>query len=208
MIGGLGMGHFIIQSIRTRWQSIPKKQELHNFKRLVLLGLAVGLFLFFLLGKEYVESTALLNIEALKVIRDNAIEKKEFFLYLLPRRLMLLAIGMMLWWWGFGRLYLYALLGIGSMVMGACLYISLIRYPFTGLFLWFFLYFPHILFYAGSIFCGMMLTYHGLGSKEEKLKYLWQNSFLVFLLLVLYLFGIYNESYVNVALLQNFLQYF
>ena len=45
-------------------------------------------------------------------------------------------------------------------------------------------------------------------SKEEKLKYLWQNSFLVFLLLVLYLFGIYNESYVNVALLQNFLQYF
>lgn len=197
-----------VQNVRTRWQEMPKKKEIHIFKTIVMIGLAIGLAVFFFLGKEFVENTALLDADALKEIRDNTIDKGKFFRYIFIRRLLLFVTGVVLWWWGFGRIYMYGVLGGCSIVMGACLYISLMRYPFTGLFLWFFLYFPHMIFYAGTLFCGMIMTNSVLRSKEEKIKYLWQNGLLVLILVSLYVLGIYNESYLNVALLQNFLQYF
>ena len=116
--------------------------------------------------------------------------------------------GVLAWWWGFGKLYMYGIWGGCSIVMGACLYISLMRYPFTGLFLWFFLYFPHMIFYAGVIFCGMILTAAAVRGREEKVKYLWQSGLVVCVLVGLYAVGIYCECYINVPLLQLFLEYF
>lgn len=197
-----------VQNLRTRWQEVPRKRELHIFKTIVMIGLSAGLVVFCFLGKELVLNSALLDADALKEIRDNTIDKGEFFRYVFYRRLWILVAGVLAWWWGFGKLYLYGVIGGCGFVMGACFYISLVRYPFTGLFLWFFIYFPHMIFYAGALFCGMILATGVFRTREDKIKYLWRNGVLVCVLVFAYAAGIYCESYLNVPLLQNFLEYF
>ena len=198
----------IVQNLRTRWQETPKKRELHIFKTVFVVGLSAGLLVFFFLGREFAENSALLDADALKEIRDNSIDKGEFFRYVLVRRLWIFAVGVLAWWWGVGKLYLYGVIGGCGFVMGACFFISLARYPFTGLFLWFFIYFPHMIFYAVALFCGMILAKRIWRTRKEKLNYLWQNGLLVCLMILVYAVGIYCESYLNVPLLQNFLEYF
>lgn len=187
---------------------MPSKRELHIFKTIIMAGLATGLAVFFFLGKEFVGNSALLDADALKAIRDNTIDRGIFFQYVLVRRLLVLAAGIVAWWWGFGKLYLYGMLGGCGFVVGACFYICMVRYPFTGLFLWFFLYFPHMIFYAAVLFCGMILAAGRFRTREEKVKYLWQKGRLLCVIVLVYAVGIYCESYLNVPLLQNFLQYF
>ena len=197
-----------VQNLRTRWQEVPGKRALHIFKTIIMIGLSAGLVVFFFLGKEFALNSFLLDADALKEIRDNSIDRGAFFQYVLARRLLAFAAGVLAWWWGFGKLYLYGVIGGCSFVMGACFYISLVRYPFTGLFLWFFLYFPHMIFYAAALFCGMILAAGVFRTRVEKVKYLWQNGVLVFVIVLVYVVGIYCESYLNVPLLQNFLEYF
>lgn len=202
------MNQSISQNFHMKMQDVSKKRELHILKILFIAGFIIGFVIFFFLGREFVEDTCLLDSDSLIEIRDNAIDQGEFFLYVFWRRLLIFGIGVLLWWWGFGRVYVCGVAACCSIVMGACLYISLLRYPLTGLFLWFFLYFPHIIFYAGVILCGMILSAEKCRSKEEKLKFLWQNAVLVILLMLFFILAIYCESYLNVILLQIFLEYF
>lgn len=187
---------------------MPQKRNLHIIKNIFVAGFIAGLAIFFFLGKEFVEDTGLLDSYSLIEIRDSSIDKATFFVYLFWRRMLLLGIGVLFWWWGFSRLYLYGMIGCSGIIMGACLYISLLRYPLTGLFLWFFLYFPHMIFYAGVVLCGMILAVGKFQKKEEKMKFVWQNAPVVLLLLALFVLAIYSESYWNVSLLRMFLEYF
>lgn len=202
------MKRFYIQNLRTTWQEIPKRRELSFFKIWILCSFIAGIVVFFFLGKEFVENSDLLDTDALKQIRDNAIDKKEFFQYVLAKRLLVLAAGILAWWWCVGKWYLYGVLTYCSFMMGACLFISMARYPFTGLFLWFFLYFPHMLFYTASLFCAMIVGTGKFHTREEKIKYILQQGLLVCVVMLCYVVGIYCESYWNVSLLQGFLKYF
>lgn len=85
---------------------------------------------------------------------------------------------------------------------------SLYRYPFTGIFLCFFLFFPHMIFYFAAMICGIMLKSSINNSRQEKVQYLWKNAWKVSLMVLLYIMGIYCESYLNVSLLQKFLEVF
>ncbi len=202
------MKKLIWQNVQTSLKGIPKRKEIHYFKIIYFVSLAIGFGALLFLGKDFPEMTKLLDSESLIGIRDNDINKNDFFGYILSSRTLLLAAGIFFWWWNLGKMYLcIAAAGLGA-VMGSCLHICFLRYPLTGLLLWFMLYFPHMLFYAGAIFCGIILSSKKLRGREEKLKYLHQKEMLVLILLGLYALAVYAEAYWNVPLLQMFLQYF
>ena len=202
------MINFNVQELRTSWSELPKQGEYQRIKRILTWGFLAGVVLFFVYGGEIAADTNLLNQDALKEIRDCSMEKKEFFEYVLTKRILIFGVGGLIWWCGFGKVYLYTVLTICSFTMGAFVWGSLYRYPFTGIFLWFFLFFPHMIFYLAAIICGIMLKSSINRSSEEKLQYLWKNIWKVILLVLLYIMGIYCESYLNVSQLQKFLEVF
>ncbi len=202
------MKYSFSQQLQNRFPDIHKNSKAQTFKMIFFLSFLVGFILFLFLGKNFLEDAAILNVASLQEIKDNTIDKGDFGGYILWRRLLLLAVGFLLWWWGFGKLYVYGVLASCSFTMGACMYICLLRYKIKGLFLWFFLYFPHVLCYAAALFCGMIISLNIYRNKADKLKYLLQNGLIILLMLGLVCLGMYCESYINVALLQNFLQYF
>ena len=202
------MKQFLSKQLQNKFTDVRKSPKTKTFKMLMGLSFLVGFLLFLFLGSEFCEELSLLDVASLQEIKDNTINKGDFLGYILSRRLLLLAAGSFLWWWGFGKWYVYGLLAGLSFTMGACMYISLMRYHVMGLFLWFFLYFPHVICYAGVLFCGMIIARYAFKTRIDKVKYLWQNGMLITVLLAMLALGIYCESYVNVALLQSFLQYF
>ena len=202
------MKQFLSKQLQNKFTDVRRSPKTKTFKMLMGLSFLVGFILFLFMGSEFCEELSLLDVASLQEIKDNTIDKRGFLGYILSRRLLLLAAGGFLWWWGFGKWYVYGVLGGLSFTMGACMYISLMRYHVMGLFLWFFLYFPHVICYAGALFCGMILARYAFKSRIDKVKYLWQNSVLITVLAAMLALGIYCESYVNVALLKSFLQYF
>lgn len=167
-----------------------------------------GFSLFLILGKAFLENNTLLNVRALQEIKDCVIDKGSFFRYILWRRLFVLGICLFLWWKGFGKWVIYGVIGWGGVTMGACMYTCLFRYHFKGIFLWFFLYFPHLLFYVAALICGMILTVGKHPDKTEKIKFLWQHWLFVAGFIGAFVFGMYTECCWNVSLLQDFLQFF
>lgn len=202
------MREFKVQNFGTRWKEIPKQGEFRGIKKILFLGFSAGLIVLLVWGGEWIADADLLNSDALKELRDSTIDKKDFLEYVMAKRMLLFGIGVILWWWGFCKIYLYIVLTASSFMMGAYFYMSLYRYPFTGIFLWFFLFFPHMIFYVAALICGIMLKSGMHRSREEKIQYLWKNAWKVSLLVLFYIIGIYSESYLNVSLLQNFLKIF
>lgn len=177
--------------------------------KMVYLGcFLVGFVVFLILGKAFLDENLLLNVNALREIKDSTIDKGDFLGYIFWRRLLVLAACIYLWWKGFGKWVIYGVLGYGGITMGACMYICLFRYHFKGIFLWFFLYFPHLIFYAAALFCGMILTTEIYPNKTEKVKFLWQHGLVVLGMVAAFLLGMYAECYLNVPMLQDFLQFF
>ncbi len=177
-------------------------------KMLYLCCFLAGFMIFLFMGKELLNDISLLNIDALKEIKNETLDKGAFFNYLLWRRVLILAAGMLFWWWNWGKWFLYGTIGVSAGSMGICMYICLVRYRLKGLFLWFFLYFPHILFYGAVVICAMMLSTRMIRERQEKIKFLLQKGRWVILLLIVFFLGIYMESYVNTALLQDYLDFF
>ncbi len=202
------MRKFNVQEFKIKWSELPMQGKFRGIKRIVMWGFLAGIVIFLVYGEEIIANTDLLNQDALKEIRDCSMDKKKFFEYVLVKRILLFGMGILAWWWGLGKVYLYIVLSVCSFTMGAFVWVSLYRYPFTGLFLWFFLFFPHIIFYFAVLFCGIMLKSGMHRSREEKIRYLWKNAWKVSLLICLYIIGIYCESYLNVSLLQKFLEVF
>lgn len=177
--------------------------------KMIYLGcFLAGFVLFLILGKTFLDDNLLLNVNSLREVKDSTIDKGAFFRYISWRRLLVLAAGIFLWWKGFGKWVIYGVLGFSGVTMGACMYTCLFRYHFKGIFLWFFLYFPHLLFYAAALFCGMILTIGRYPDKNEKIKFLWQHWLIVMGFGAAFFLGLYAECYINVPLLQDFLQFF
>lgn len=177
--------------------------------KMIFLGcFLAGFVLFLILGKTFLDDNLLLHVGALREIKDSTIDKDAFFRYIAWRRLLLVGVCLWLWWKGFGKWVIYASLGWIGAAMGACMYTCLFRYHFKGIFLWIFLYFPHLLCYAAALFCGMILTVGKIPNKAEKIKFLWQHWLFVLGFGVAVLLGMYAESYINVSMLQDFLQFF
>ncbi len=177
--------------------------------KMIFLGcFLAGFVLFLILGKTFLEDSLLLQVSALREIKDSAIDKDAFFRYIAWRRLFLVGVCVWLWWKGLGKWGIYTCLGWIGATMGACMYTCLFRYHFKGIFLWIFLYFPHLLCYAAALFCGMILTVGKLPGKSEKIKFLWQHWLFVLGFGVAILLGMYAEGYINVSMLQDFLQFF
>lgn len=189
-------------------QGLKKNPIFRSCKVLYLSCFFAGFMVFLILGKGFLDNLMLLNVNSLREIKDCSIDKAAFFQYICWRRMLVLAAGFLFWWWGFGKWFAYGVLGCAGFSMGACMYTCLLRYHFKGIFLWIFLYFPHVLFYAVVLICGMILSTGVFRIKAEKLKFLWQNGLWELLLLILLALGIYSEGYINVALLQNYLQFF
>lgn len=158
---------------------MKKNPFLHTGKMIYLGCFLAGFILFLILGKAFLDANALLNVNSLREIKDGTIDKDAFFQYVFWRRILVLAAGAFLWWKGFGKFFIYGMLGWHGLSMGACLYTCLLRYHFKGIFLWFFLYFPHLLFFAATLFCGMILSAGKFATKADKLRFLWQHSLIV-----------------------------
>ena len=206
--GGLCMRNFNVREFGMRWTTMPSKGEFRGIKHMLLWGFLAGLFVFCVYGREIVTDTNWLDQGTLKEIRDCSLDEKKFLEYVLAKRILLFGVGVFIWWWGLGKIYLCSVISFCGFIMGAFLWVSLYRYPFTGIFLWFFLFFPHMIFYIASMICGIMLKSTIKSSRQEKIQYLWENAWKVSFLAVLYAMGIYCESYFNVYLLQKFLKVF
>ncbi len=202
------MAQFLAQKFQENVKNMKKHPTLHKCKMLYLWSFFAGFLLFLLLGKSFIEDISLLSVGALREIKNCMPESDDFWNYILWRRLLFLAAGVIIWWWGFGRWFVYGLIGSAAFSMGICMYTCLMRYRLKGLFLWFFLYFPQAVFYGAALICGMMLSIGTFRTKAEKLKYLWQNIIWLLLTIIMFSLGVYMESCVNVALLQDYLEIF
>lgn len=177
-------------------------------KLICLGGFCLGFIVFWILGKDFAESNALLDIDALREVKDAAIDQQAFYAYVLHRRLFWFVLGIVFWWWRLGKYYACFLFGAGAFSMGACMYTALHRYYLKGLFLWIFLYVPQIFCYIGALLCVIWLARIPLHTKEEKWQFLYKNILFLLILCVLFGLGVYLESYVNTLLLQDFLTFF
>lgn len=194
--------------IKPQIQSLGAGTRIRRIKKLIVLCFAAGFFCFMLLGESRLEQWSLLNQNALRLIRDSHIEKRAYFWYLCVPWLLIFLAAAMAWWWNKGRIFVLALVGTGSVSMGVCMAVCLLRYHLKGLFLWLLLYFPQILFYGAASGCGLMLCRSTVKTKPEKLLFLWQNLLWAIGALLCCLAGIYCESYLNSSLLQAYLFFF
>lgn len=202
------MNQFISEKLQTRVQSVRKNPRYQVCKMLYLVSFGLGFIMVLMLGKNFLSKTELLGVEALIEVRNASLDREKFLKYIFGQRFLIFSAGVILWWWNLGRLYVYGILAWTGFSMGICMYTCLLRYALKGFFLWFFLYFPHALFYAGVIICGMILSSEVHRDRMNKIKFLWQNGLWGILLLVLCAIGIYTEGTWNAAMLQDFLQYF
>lgn len=181
---------------------------LHQIKRIYIGCVLVSLALFFVLGRDFFKGSSFLNPDSLQEIRDSVIDGNAFFWYILPRRLVFAGTGVFLWRKGYGRAAVYGLCAAVGGVMGGCLYACVSRYYLKGLFLWFLLYFPHMLFYAAALLCVLPFCTEKTDTKAERLRLLSHFWWALAGSVVLCGLGIYLESHVNTVLLQDFLQFF
>ena len=186
-----------------------KKIPFLRMGKMLYLGcFLAGFVLFLMLGKAFLDNNPLLDVNSLKEIKDNIIDKGAFFRYISWRRILVLSGCLFLWWKGFGKWVIYGVLGWTGATMGACLYTCLFRYHFKGIFLWFFFYFPHLLCYMTALICGMILTIGKYAGKSDKLKFLQQQWLIVAAFIAAFFLGLYTECYINVSILQDFLRFF
>lgn len=191
-----------------KMQDVLRRKEFYYFKVIGCIGMLLGICICLCMGKEAIQEMELLDTETLMAIRDESIEGSSFLQYILAKRMLIFVLGAVFWWWGFSRIYWYSIWLCYSASIGMCFYISLLRYPFSGLFLWFFLYMPHALCYIAALLCAMFLAAGRMKKREEKIIYLWKHGVLLAIGIFCYVIGIYCESYIHIALLQRFLQYF
>lgn len=206
--GESAMKDFISNQLQTKVQGVRKNPRFQTCKMIYLCFFGAGFVIALLLGKDFLDKAGILNVNALKEVRNTSFDKKDFLQYIFRQRILLLAIGAVLWWWNLGKLYVYGILGWAGFSMGICMYTCLLRYALKGIFLWFFMYFPQVLFYTTAMICGMILSSGVHRDKAEKIKFLFQNGLLVLLLIVFCGLGIYTEGTWNAAMLKDFLQYF
>jgi len=222
----------LLQHAKGQIEDIRQVTKSSRWKMICGIGFLLGFLLFTVLGEKIVMESGLLDVDSLRKVKDMVIDKSSFLQYVFRRRLLWLLAGVAAWWWGFGKWYIYGILGGYGFVMGACLQAAMMRYSVKGIMLWFFLYFPQAIFYTGVIFCAIMLVnaiptrnrgeWPALRSNRtsegttvvtyrtgaEKFAALMQNGLILVLLLGVYAVGIYCEGHLNVLLLQNYLQFF
>ena len=187
---------------------MKKNPLLRTGKMIYLASFLFGFTIFLMFGKSILEDNVLLNVNALREVKDSAIDKKDFFQYIVWRRLFLLGAAAFVWWKGFGKWFICGMLGYLGMSMGISMYTCLFRYHVKGIFLWVILYIPQMLFYMAAMVCFMLLIEEHLNDKQEKIKFVWKKWIAVLGGLAAYIFGIYAESYLNVPVLQSFLEFF
>lgn len=202
------MKEFISDTMGKGMQGLHKGTYVKVIKRICTGCFLAGFVLFFIFGREFAESNNLLNVDALCRVKDSSIDKKAFYAYIFYRRSTLLMLGLLFWWWRLGKYYTYTIMGVCAFSMGGCMYTCLLRYDLKGLFLWIFLYFPHVFFYTGELLCAVCLSRTLIQTKEDKLRFLCRNFLPVISLILLHLLGMYTEAYTNTTLLQDFLTFF
>lgn len=186
-----------------------KKIPLLRVTKMIYLGsFLLGFVLFWLFGKNVLEQNVLLNVTALREVKDSAIDISDFFQYIAWRRMLLFGAAVIIWWKGFEKWFVYGMFGYMGMAMGISMYTCLFRYHIKGIFLWAVLYVPQVICYLTAMVCFMLLTEEHLKDKQEKIKFIWKKWLPVIGCLAAYVLGIYAESYLNVPLLQSFLQFF
>ncbi len=202
------MENYLMQHAKGQVTGIREVTKSKRWKVIYAAGFLVGFLLFAVLGKGFVSENGLLDVDSLRQVKDAVIDKAAFLQYIFRRRILWLLVGVFIWWWGYGKWYIYGLLGISGFAMGACLQAAMMQYSLKGIVLWIFLYFPQVIFYAGAFLCGIILCTGAFKEKAEKVRFLVQNGLTILLLAILYGVGIYCEGYLNVVLLQNYLQFF
>ncbi len=200
------------EALKQLFKTKIKKPVAHirtqKIKKLLLLLFAAGFFFFFLFGKGVVENITLLDGTSLRNIRDMQMDKGAFFRYLCLSHVILIVFCGFFWWYQWGKACMYTLMGFGATTLGVCFAISIVRYHLKGILLWVVLYFPHTIFYFLALLCGVALSQNIGKNCHEKTNALLQNFVWLLGGLCAWLLGMYCESYVSSAILQNYLQYF
>lgn len=207
------MKDFLLQHTKNQMEQVKSVTKSNHWKMVYGIGFLMGFLLLILLGKAMILESNLLDVDSLREVKDCAVDKKAFLSYVFRGRLLWFLAGVVLWWWGYGKWYIYGVLGVYGFVMGACLQTTILRYSTKGVFLWMVLYFPHVILYIGALLCALMLAgseLHGstYQSRKEKITGLLQKWFIVAGMLLLIAAGIYCEGSLNLRLLQNYLQFF
>ena len=207
------MKDFLLQHTKSQMEQVKSVTKSNRWKMVYGIGFLTGFLLLIILGKALILESNLLDVDSLREVKDCVVDKKEFLSYVFRGRLLWFLAGVVLWWWGYGKWYIYGVLGVYGFVMGACLQTTILRYSTKGVFLWMVLYFPHAILYIGALLCAMMLADSGLRgstyqSRKEKIAGLLQKWLIAVGMLFLFVAGIYCEGSLNLKLLQNYLQFF
>jgi len=193
---------------KTRIQNPVVNIRMRKIRNLALLLFAAGFFCFFIFGGQFVDDISLLDSTSLKRIRDMQMVKEDYFRYLCLSHVCLLLFCGVLWWYRYGKVAIYALLGLGAGSLGLCLAVSLMRYRIKGVVLWVILYFPHTFFYFIALICGVALCGNIGRSRKEKVTFLLQNITWLLGAAFGWVLGLYCECYIGSSLLQKYLQVF
>ena len=182
-----------------------------------LLGTFVaGIFMANLMGREAVSNAGILNDYFVEKFQYTDINGENLFFYIIGERLPLLLLLCMLAFTSFGIVAGLLMIGWQGFSVGFMLAVAIAKYGIKGILLILGGLFPQYLFYVPVyvIYCWLTIylrqrLYWGVQEQTARRRYVYGAGLMAVIgLLLLFLSGIFLESYVNPFILKKILNFF
>ncbi len=197
--------------------SITKNQSIwiKIMKIFLLLSFVAGIFTANLIGREAVSHAGVLNDYFIEKFQYTQIKGENLFFYVVGERLPLLLLLFLLMVTSFGIPGGILTLGWQGFSVGFMLSTGIAKYGIKGIMLILAGLFPQYLFYIPvyifyccmAVFLRQRLREEGSNRSERGFLY-GIGMLAVFLMLLMFVAGIFMESYVNPMILKNILKFF
>lgn len=201
---------------------LPQRSQLHlggseiwrkGIKGFLLGAFVAGVFMANLMGREAVSNAGILNDYFVEKFRYMDINTENLFFYILEERLPVLLLLLFLMFSTLGLALGILVLGWQGFSIGFMLSTGIAKYGMKGILLIFCGLLPqylcYLLAYAGYFCFTLFLRQRARGEYFMERKYAYGMGALAALLLfLLFVTGIFLESYVNPIILKNILKFF
>lgn len=211
------MKNFLRISWKRREHILQNKSIWAKALKGLLLGtFVVGIFIANLMGQESVSNAGILNNYFIEKFQYSQINGENLFFYIIGERMPVMLLLLLLIYSSLGVICGIFMLGWQGFSIGFMLSCGVAKYGIKGmllvlggLFPQYLIYFPVYIFYCYfAIFLRRRLYGEGKAISSEQ-KYVYGVGLLAMLvLLLIYITGIFLESYINPIILKNILKFF
>lgn len=181
-----------------------------------MTGFFLGLVFFYFAGKQLIEDSGILSKEYIEPLKNFTMNQNGYLFYIAGIRIKQFAFVIFCTLSIWAGCCLYVLLGWGGFQLGILFFAAMYQYGMLGVFYCTFMLLPHDIFYFLAFM--KVLNRKLLSDKKyyhkninitcNKVKNVYENIKLIFLVLILLCLGILSECYINPWLMKWILLFF